>query len=259
VSNRGRRHIWIPDTQCRVGDDFKHLTAAGNYIVDKKPDVIVHLGDHWDMESLSSYDKGKKRAEGKRIRFDVAAGIRGMNALLAPVQELQAKQAKDKKTVYRPEMHFLFGNHEERILRHVESNPELEDFLDLSILDVESWGWKTHTFREILELDGIWFSHYFYQPNTGKAYGGMISTKLKNVGNSFVQGHTQGLDSGIKPLANGSVHRGLVAGSFYTHNEHYRGPQAINEWRGIIYATEVRRGNFNLCEVSLQYLTDEWL
>ena len=259
MSKLGRRHIWIPDTQCRSGENFDHLTAAGNYICDKRPHAIVHLGDHWDMESLSIYDKGKKRAEGKRIRYDVEAGMRGMKALLTPLLELQAKQRRDKKVVYKPEMYFLYGNHEERILRHVEANPELDGLLDLSILEVESWGWKAYSFQTILELDGIWFSHYFYQPKTGNPYGGMISTRIKNIGNSFVQGHTQGLDSGIMPLANGSVRRGVVAGSFYQHNEHYRGPQAVNEWRGIIYATELGAGNFNLCEVSLPFLMEKWL
>jgi len=43
-----------------------HLTWAGQYAVDKKPDVIVHIGDHWDMPSLSHYDKGTKSFEGRR-------------------------------------------------------------------------------------------------------------------------------------------------------------------------------------------------
>jgi len=256
----GRRHVWIPDTQCREGENFDHLTAAGNYILDKRPDVLVHLGDHWDMESLSSYDRGKKRAEGKRVHLDINAGARGMNALLEPMMAHNRQAAKWKKAQWKPEeMHFLYGNHEGRITKHVEANPELDGYLSLDHLGVEKWGWTAHEFLKVLELDGIWFSHYFYQPKTGKPYGGMISTKLKNVGNSFVQGHTQGLDSGIMPLANGQVRRGVVAGSFYRHNEHYRGPQAVNEWRGILYATEIKKGNFNLCEVSLPYLMEKWV
>lgn len=255
----GRRHIWIPDTQCRSGENFDHLKAAGNYIVDKQPDVLVHLGDHWDMESLSIYDKGKKRAEGKRIRYDVDAGDRGMKALLGPMIHKNERDKANKKQQYKPEMHFLYGNHEERILKHVESNPELDEFLDLSILEVEKWGWKAHPFLEPVCIDGVWFAHYFYQPNTGRPYGGMISTKLKNMSVSFVQGHTQGLDSGIRSLNTGKTLRGVVAGSFYAHNEHYRGPQATNEWRGILMATEVKDGEFNLVEVSMQYLLSRWL
>jgi hypothetical protein len=182
-----------------------------------------------------------------------------MEALLNPLYDLQAQQRANKQKVYTPEMHLLMGNHEDRITRHVEANPELEGFLSVDSLQAEKYGWTVHQFKEIVEIDGIWFSHYFYNPHTGYPYGGMITTKLKNVGHSFVQGHRQGLDSGIKPMADGSTMRAVVAGSFYQHNEHYRGPQATNEWRGILFATEVQNGSFNLCEVSLRYLLDRWL
>ena len=51
------RHIFIPDTQVKTGTPTEHLIAAGNYIASKRPDVIIHAGDHWDMPSLSSYEK----------------------------------------------------------------------------------------------------------------------------------------------------------------------------------------------------------
>ena len=48
------RHLIIPDCQVRPGDDLSFLNWIGQYIIDKKPDVIVHLGDFADMPSLSS-------------------------------------------------------------------------------------------------------------------------------------------------------------------------------------------------------------
>ena len=50
-------HLMIPDTQCKPNIDMSYLSWVGQYIVDKKPEVIVHIGDHADMPSLSSYDK----------------------------------------------------------------------------------------------------------------------------------------------------------------------------------------------------------
>ena len=47
-------HLIIPDTQVKFGEDFSYLRHIGQYIVDKKPDVVVHLGDFVDMESLRS-------------------------------------------------------------------------------------------------------------------------------------------------------------------------------------------------------------
>ena len=66
----------IPDTQVKQGVDLDYIHWIGNYIKHKKPPIIVQIGDWYDMEALSSYDKGKKRAEGKRFINDINAGIR---------------------------------------------------------------------------------------------------------------------------------------------------------------------------------------
>ena len=42
------KHLIIPDTQCKYGQDFTYLNRIGTYIIEKKPDVIVHLGDFAD-------------------------------------------------------------------------------------------------------------------------------------------------------------------------------------------------------------------
>lgn len=83
------KHMVIPDTQVKPGVPMNHLTAAGNYIVRKRPDVIIHIGDHWDMASLSSYDRGKKAMEGRRVLADIQAGKDAMDLLLAPLKALQ--------------------------------------------------------------------------------------------------------------------------------------------------------------------------
>ena len=150
------RHFIIPDTQCKPTDtDFRHLTAAGMYIAEKKPEVIIHMGDHFDMHSLSSYDKGTKKAEGARYQDDIDAGIEGMDALMAPIYAEQNRQRRRKEKIYNPVMHFLLGNHEERIMRHVNFNPELAGKLGYADLELEKHGWIVHDFLELVELDGI--------------------------------------------------------------------------------------------------------
>ena len=67
-------HLIIPDVQVKPGHDYSFLKAIGNYIVKKRPDVIINIGDFADMPSLSSYDKGKKSFEGRRYKHDVEAG-----------------------------------------------------------------------------------------------------------------------------------------------------------------------------------------
>ena len=52
------KHLVIPDTQVKPNQPIDHLRWAGLYAVDKKPDVIVHLGDHFDMPSRSRLEVG---------------------------------------------------------------------------------------------------------------------------------------------------------------------------------------------------------
>ena len=67
------KHLIIPDTQVKRDVDLSYLEWIGKYIVDKKPDVIVQIGDFADMPSLSSYDVGKKSFEGRRYKDDIEA------------------------------------------------------------------------------------------------------------------------------------------------------------------------------------------
>ena len=252
-------HFIIPDTQCKPGGNVDHLEAAANYIVDKRPDVVVHLGDHWDMHSLSSYDRGTKKAEGARYQEDIDAGLLGMDALMKPIEALQRRQKKNKIRQYSPRFVYLIGNHEERIMRHVNAYPELDGKIGYGDLELDSYGWEVYGFREPVEIDGVWYAHYFYNPMTGRAYGGRIHTRLQNLGFSFTMGHQQGLETAIKPLNNGKTIRGLVAGSFYQHDEDYKGPQANRHWHGCIMKHEVVDGNYDIMELSINYLMRRWL
>ena len=96
----------VADTQCKPGEDLSYMSAVGKYLSDKRPDVIVHIGDNFDMPSLSSYDKGKLSFEGRRLKEDIAAGKRGLELLLEPTKNLQQQQKRFKKKVYNPRLVF---------------------------------------------------------------------------------------------------------------------------------------------------------
>ena len=249
-SSIGKKILVIPDVQAKPGNCFKYLEAAGNYIVEKRPDVIVQIGDFADMPSLSSYDKGKKSAENKRVKKDIEAAQEAMRSLMAPIQRCKG---------YSPELHLTLGNHEDRIDRFVDANAELEGFLSMDSLGFKEFGWTVHDFKKVLMIDGIAFSHYFYQPNSGRPHGGTAASKLKNIGISFVMGHQQGFDFACRELATGIKQFGLVAGSFYEHEEGYRGPQANGHWHGMVMLHEVKNGSANICQVSLELLKQRYL
>ena len=90
-------HLVIPDTQVKPGVPLDHLSWIGEYIVERKPDVVVHLGDHWDFPSLSAYDRGKKAMEGRRYTDDVDAGNEGMNLLTTPIRVEQLRHTRSQR------------------------------------------------------------------------------------------------------------------------------------------------------------------
>jgi len=129
----------IPDTQVKYGEDFTFLNNIGKYIIEKKPDVIIHLGDFVDMESLSSYDKGKKSFEGKRYIKDISAAHSAMESLLGPLRLYNKRAQQGKRKMYLPRMVLTLGNHEHRIQRAVEEDAKLEGLIKYEDLPYKDW------------------------------------------------------------------------------------------------------------------------
>ena len=245
----------IPDTQVKEGVPLEHIVAAGRYIVDKKPDIIVHLGDHWDMPSLSSYDKkGSKSFEGRRYLLDVQSGNEAMKLLLAPLEAYNKKMRKHKLKQYRPRMVFLCGNHEHRINRAVNDDPKLEGVIGYH--DLELKGWETYEYQEVVDVEGILFAHNFVNPYslTKGTLAGTIDNKLQKIGSSFVMGHQQILQFGTRHLSSGRQMIGVVAGAYYQHEEDYMGPQGNHHWRGCFTLHDVHDGYGDPMFLSIEYM-----
>lgn len=188
--------------------------------------------------------------EGRRYKKDIAAGNAAMIILTQPLRDYN----KGRRRPWKPDMHFLLGNHEDRITRAASESAHLDGTVTLDDLNAAKLGWKVHPFLEPLRIDGVTYSHYFYHPNTGRPYGGEnLYTRLKTIGYSFTMGHQQGLSTAIRPVGK-TRHYGLVLGSTYLHDEKYLGPQGTAYWRGIVVCHQVENGTYDSMLVSLEYL-----
>lgn len=253
------KHLLIPDTQVKPGVDVKHIVALGHYILDQMPDVIVMIGDWWDLPSLSTYeDRGSKYFHDKTYKADVEAGNAAMQLLLAPLKEYQRRARKNKKKQYNPRLVFCLGNHENRIERAVHADPKLEGTIGYHDLYLDDW--EVHDFREIVEIDGILYSHFFVNQKSLKkgVLGGSMDNKLSKVMRSFSMGHQQIRQIGWSHDQLGNEICGLVAGAFYSHDEDYMGPQGNHYWRGVVIKNEVDDGSYDPMFVSLRYLVKNW-
>lgn len=253
-----QRILVLPDAQVKEGVDTEHLAWAGQYLVDKRPDTIVCLGDFFDFPSLSFYDKGTLAFEGRRLIKDIETGKAAMELMLNPLKELQARQRAAKKKVYEPRMVFTMGNHCDRLMRVPKNSPEFEGFINYDLLGLEQHGWEVYDFLVPVEIEGIYFVHFLANPFTGKPYGGTAANIIKNVGKSFVQGHRQCLDVTVRPTIDGKMQLGIVAGAFYTHHEEYKGPSGNNHWRGMVMLNNVKDGYGDPCFISIDYLKKKY-
>jgi len=239
----------IADTQAKPTESLEYMLWIGKYIADTKPDVVVHIGDHYDMPSLSSYDKGKASAEGRRFVDDLNAGNKGLELL---------NLAMHKDPTYNPRKVFCKGNHEHRIDRYVEDNPELIGVIGTELLPLEAYGWEVHDFLHPVEIEDIYFVHYLANPMNGRPYSGTASSILKTVGKSFVVGHKQVLDITIRPTIDGRQQIGIINGACYPFDEKYKGVFGNVHYRGITVLTEVKDGFGLPSFVSLDYMKEKY-
>lgn len=247
--NQKESHLIIADCQVKPGADLSHLRALGRFIADKKPDVIINIGDFFDMESLSSYDRGKLSFEGRRVIEDLQAGYEGMEELVGQWRNVRG---------YHPKMVFTLGNHEFRIHRFAQDNPEFSGFLGMELLRLEEYGWEVYPFLEPFQRKNIYYVHYLSNPFSGKPYGGSALNQLKNVGNSFVVGHKQTLDIAVRPTLDGKMQLGIINGAYYPHWEDYKGAQGNHHFRGVTLLHEVDDGFGCPSFISLEYLVDKY-
>jgi hypothetical protein len=250
----GKRMLVLPDNQTRPGDDFSFLMRIGQYAVEKKPAIILCLGDFADMPSLSSYDKGKKSFEGRRYKRDIEAVHEAMSAFLTPIVDYNAKHPTRP---YKPRMVMLLGNHEDRILRACNDDPKLDGVLSIGDLKYADFGWEVHDFLEVVVIEGIAFSHYFTTGQMGRPASSAAAV-LNKKHMSCIAGHQQGLQIATGYRGDGTLLTAIIAGSCYEHEEDYLGPQGNKHWRGFLMLNDVRDGMFDLMPVSLSYINKRY-
>ena len=252
------RHFVLPDVQQKPGCSTEHLSWAGQYCVDMKPDKIICIGDFWDMPSLSSFDrKGGRLAEGRRYNHDIDAGREAMDAFLAPIRAEQKRLKRNKDKRWKPEMVYTMGNHEYRIERAIDQDAMMEGLISMDDFGLEADGWDVVPFLEVQVLDGVCYSHYFTSGVMGRPVSSarLMLTK-KHM--SCVMGHVQDRDIAFAQKADGTNMTGIFAGIYYQHDEEYLTAQTNGSWRGVWILNDVVDGSFDEMPVSLKYLKEKY-
>lgn len=243
----GRVHMVIPDIQAKPNVSHDHLEWIANYAIEKRPDVIIQIGDWADFPSLSSYDRGKRCYEGRRYVKDVEAANYSLERFERQIEDYNRAHTAEP---YNPRKVITLGNHEHRVIRATDLDPALHGKLTLEDLDFERRGWEVHQFLEVVTIDSVQYAHYFVSGSMGRPVSSAAAL-LKARGGSATMGHVQRMDVAYHPQ---TQQIGLMCGTAYLHDEEYLGPQGNCAPRQIIMKHEVDNGRYDLMAVSLRFL-----
>ena len=163
-----KRAIILPDVHIDDSVPVPYKIVK-EFIKDIKPDEIILLGDFADIASLSAWDYDKKRPmEGRRYKREMAT----LN------KELDFLQKHTKKITY------LEGNHEFRIERYLDKNPEMEGLIELpEQLNLKA---RNINFIEMNKLYSIGKCNFTHGMYTNKYHA---TKHLQALGCSIVYGH----------------------------------------------------------------------
>lgn len=213
-------------------------------ICDVKPDVVVCIGDLFDLPSLSSYDVGKKSFEGRTYAADIEAGLEAQELLFEEIY----KYNRRRREVVAPEFHYCLGNHEHRISRAIESDRKLEGTIGYDDLTNDGqYPWIVHDFLKPVNIGGVVFAHYFVSGVMGRPISGIspAASLLAKQSHSCVQGHIHTLDYAQKTRVDGRKLNAVVCGWYGDFEEEWAGPQVNALWEaGILVLRDVKNGEF---------------
>jgi len=229
-------HLVIGDPHCNPKASNDRFLWAGKLARDLKPDTIVCMGDFSSLDSLSSYDKGKKSFEGRRYKKDIDHAHDALEKLNKGLNGRRLRKV------------MLLGNHEDRIDRIVDETPELDGTISTKDLKFKEFGWEVFAYQEPVAIDGVHYCHNYPTGIMGKPISGdniARSLLLKNKVSSTV-GHCHLFDYSMCTIPSGRKVLGLSAGCYLHHKEDYARNTQRLWWSGLIVKRNVRQGEYDI-------------
>jgi len=229
-------HLIIGDPHCTPKANNDRFLWAGRVAADIKATHVICMGDFCSVDSLCSYDKAKLSFEGRRFKKDIE---HTQDALLKFNRGLGK---------HRPRKIMILGNHEDRIDRVVQDNPELEGTLSISNLQYERYGWQQVPYKKGKVISGVYYTHHLASGITGRPISGenVARTILTKHKVSATVGHCHLLDHAVSTLPSGKKLYALSAGCYLNHEEAYAKETQHLWWSGLVIKHSVKDGEYDL-------------
>jgi len=159
------------------------LTWIARYASEQRFDRVIQIGDWSSWDSVNQHDRNETL--GARLKPSIRAD---MDNLKDSLQEWRAGIDPD----YKPRQTVVYGNHENRLERFENANPESAGTFTLARDELfAQFGWRTRPYGEVLYVEGVGFTHHPIN-GAGRAFGG--ETGPQRAANKttvpIVSGHT---------------------------------------------------------------------
>lgn len=246
----------VPDQHSHPDYSNDRADWLGRFILDLKPDVVANLGDAADMPSLSSYDKGKRSFVGKSYAKDIASHLDFQERMWLPTR--RAKRRLPYSVV-------LEGNHEHRIEKALDLNPELVGTIDFKDFEFDYFYDEVIRYDGALpgmvEIEGIAFAHFLVSGVKGLPVSGdrIASNLLSKHFRSAVVGHLHTTDYAVRTDLYGKRVQAICAGVYQDYESQWAGAQ-VNKlwWSGVVVLHNAEGGTYDPQWVSLDWLRKQY-
>lgn len=250
----GVKILVVGDPHCSPYFDNRRFDWLGTAILELEPDIVYCTGDVADFHSLSSYDKGRKSGELRRYKADVESVIDALKRINKPLDDYNFQRKNIRKAKRKlPRKIITLGNHSYRLNRAVDLSPELEGTLSIADLRLTEFGWEVYPFRQAIEIEGIWCSHFFSSGVSGLPISGfnLAATLLTKNSVSSLVGHSHLLDWAVRSKPNGDKLMALSAGCFLEEPTFH---DATIEmwWKGLCVLHNTKNGCYDLETIEMK-------
>lgn len=189
-SGRPQRILAIGDLHQdpRHPDRLPILTWMARLASEHRPERIIQIGDWSTNDSVNQHDDNSTEAARfkPKIRDD-------LDNLMQSHQYFRRGIADD----YRPKLDCMLGNHENRLERFENANPEAVGTYTLSRDETfAQFGWRTRPYGELFYVEGVGFTHHPVN-GAGRAFGGKT-------------GPQRAANESTVPVVSGHTHRRQV-------------------------------------------------
>lgn len=223
----------VGDVHVSPDQSLRRAAWLGKHIAACKPARVVFIGDFLTFDSLSAWDKDKRRnMEGRRYAKDIDSGREFLRTML----DAGVHGAPDTKFI------LVEGNHENRLHRYLDNDPTFDGACDY-VRDL-GFDWDVVVpYKESYTYRGVHFTHVPIAENGNPISGKFVASRALDVyGCPVVFGHTHKLNMAcVHRKGTPHLQMAVNVGCYFEHIDEYAKGSQTSYWRGLVeldhYAT----------------------